>query len=335
MRLSIEAVARAAGARIVCGDPAAMISSVAEIEAATAQDLVFVEHEHDLPRALASRAGAVVAGEFAAGSTGDRAVLVCSQPKLGFVRAASCLCPPVRRVPGIHPAASVHESAVVGPEVAVGEGAIVEADVRIGDRTQIGPGVVVGQGATIGVDCDIKAHVVIYAGTRIGDRVVVHAGAVLGSDGFGFVRDETTGRYEKFPQVGWLEVGNDVEIGANVTIDRGALGATVVADGTKLDNLVHLGHNVRVGRNVVMAAQVGIAGSSVVEDNVLMGGQVGIGDHVRIGEGAMLGGQSGVPTGKVLRGKGVAFWGTPARPLRAYLRELAALARLARKTPPE
>jgi len=189
---------------------------------------------------------------------------------------------------------------------------------------------VVGADVSIGPDCDIKANVVIYPGTRIGTRVVVHAGAVLGSDGFGFVPDKETGRYEKFPQVGWLEIGNDVEIGANVAIDRGALGATVIADGVKLDNLVHLGHNVHVGRDVVMAAQVGIAGSSVVEDSVMLGGQVGIGDHARIGEGAMLGGQAGVPSGKILRGKGVVFWGTPAKPLKQALKELAVLARLAK-----
>jgi UDP-3-O-[3-hydroxymyristoyl] glucosamine N-acyltransferase len=331
MALSVEALARIAGARVVSGDAATSISGVSEIESATETDLVFVEHDKDLPRALASRAGAIITGEFAAACGSSKAVLVCSQPKLGFIRAASRIRPAERRTPGIHPTSTVHEAAVLGRDVAVAERASIEAGVRVGDRTQIGPGVVIGRGAIVGADCDIKANVVIYPGTKIGDRVVVHAGAVLGSDGFGFVRDETTGRYEKFPQVGWLEIGNDVEIGANVTIDRGALGATVVADGTKFDNLVHIGHNVRVGRNVVMAAQVGIAGSSVVEDNVMMGGQVGIGDHVRIGEGAMLGGQTGVPTGKVIRGKGVAFWGTPARPLRQYLKELAVLARLAKK----
>ncbi len=332
MQLSIEAVARAAGARIVCGEGTAVLSGVAEIDAATEQDLVFVEHEKDLPRALESAAGAIVAGQFAARCQGRKPVLVCAQPKLGFVRAAACLCPPARREPGIHATAIVDDSAVLGRDVAIGERATIEAQVRVGDRTQIGAGVVVGKGAVVGEDCDIKANVVVYAGTRIGHRVVVHAGAVLGSDGFGFVRDETTGRYEKFPQVGWLEIGNDVEIGANVTVDRGALGATVVADGTKLDNLVHLGHNVHVGRNVVMAAQVGIAGSSVVEDDVMMGGQVGIGDHAHIGEGVMLGGQTGVPTGKVLRGKRVTFWGTPARPLRECLRQLAVLARLANRS---
>ncbi len=331
MSMSIEQVAQAAGGRLVATGPARSVSGVAEIAEACDADLVFVEHEKDLSRALASRAAAVIAGEFAAACRADKAIIVCAQPKLGFVRAAACLYPPARRVPGVHPTAVVHDTAALARGVSVGERATIESGARIGDGTQIGPNVVIGERAVVGSDCDIKANVVLYANTRLGDRVVVHAGAVLGSDGFGFVRDETTGRYEKFPQVGWLEVGNDVEIGANVTIDRGALGATVIADGTKLDNLVHLGHNVHVGRNVVMAAQVGIAGSSVVEDNVMMGGQVGIGDHARIGEGAMLGGQAGVPTGKVLRGKGVVFWGTPARPLREFLKELAVLARLTRK----
>jgi UDP-3-O-[3-hydroxymyristoyl] glucosamine N-acyltransferase len=331
MPLSVDALARIIGARVVAGDPAASISGVSEIESAAETDLVFVEHDKDLVRALASRAGAIIAGQFAAACGGSKAVLVCAQPKLGFVRAAARLCPLARRAPGVHPTSTIHESAMLGRDVAVAERVSIEAGARVGDRTQLGPGVAIGQGASVGADCDIKANVVIYAGTKIGDRAIVHAGAVLGSDGFGFVRDETTGQYEKFPQVGWLEIGNDVEIGANVTIDRGALGATVIADGTKFDNLVHIGHNVRVGRNVVMAAQAGIAGSSVIEDNVMMGGQVGIGDHAHVGEGAILGGQSGVLSGKVVRGKRVVFWGTPARPLRQYLKELAVLARLAKK----
>jgi len=331
MSLSIEELEQIAGARMVCGSREISISGVAEIESATAGDLVFVEREKDLARALDSNAGAVVAGQFAASCTGRKTVLVCAQPKLGFVRAAARICEAPGRAPGIDPAATVHASAKVGCAVSIAERVTIEAGAHVGDRTRIEPGAVIGRDVTVGADCDIKANVVIYAGTKIGERVVVHAGAVLGSDGFGFVRDETTGRYEKFPQVGWLEVGDDVEIGANVTVDRGALGATVIAAGTKLDNLVHIGHNVQVGRNVVMAAQTGIAGSSVVEDSVMMGGQVGIGDHVRIGEGVMLGGQSGVPTGKELRGKGIPFWGTPARPLREILKELAVLARLAKK----
>ncbi len=331
MSLSIRTIAGIAGGRVVSGGHDVLIASVAEIHAATADDVVFVEHEKDLERALESHAGAVIAGEFAACAKTGRPLIVCAQPKLGFVRVAARLCSPVRRRPGVHATAAVDPTAQLGRDVAVAERVSIEAGARIGDRTQIGPGSVIGGGTFIGSDCDIKANVVAYPGTKIGDRVVVHAGAVLGSDGFGFVRDEATGRYEKFPQVGWLEIGNDVEIGANVTVDRGALGATVIADGTKFDNLVHIGHNVRVGSNVVMAAQVGIAGSSTVGDNVMMGGQVGIGDHVHVGEGAILGGQTGVPSGKVLRGKGVVFWGTPARPLKQVLRELAALARLVAK----
>jgi UDP-3-O-[3-hydroxymyristoyl] glucosamine N-acyltransferase len=332
MQLSIGELASVVGARIVSGDPTAVLSGVGELDAATSSDLVYVEHEKDLPRALASRAGAIVAGEFAcAHAAAGKALLVCAHPKFAFVQAAARLCPPARRAPGVQRSAVVHESAVVGHAVAIAERVTIEASVFIGDRTQIAPGVVVGEGSTLGEDCDIKPNVVIYPGTRIGNRVVVHAGAVLGADGFGFVPDPATGRYAKFPQVGWLEIGDDVEVGANATIDRGALGATVIAAGTKFDDQVHIGHNVQVGRNVVMAAQVGIAGSSVIEDSVMMGGQAGVGDHARVGEGVILGGQSGVLSRKNLRGKGVVFWGTPAKPLREYLKELAVLAGLAKK----
>ena len=178
---------------------------------------------------------------------------------------------------------------------------------------------------------ELKPNVTIYAGTTIGDRCIFHSGVVLGSDGFGYVRDGVTGRYEKFPQIGRLEIGNDVEIGANTTVDRGALEITVIGDCVKLDNLVHIGHNCRIGKNVVIAAQTGISGSCVIEDNVVMAGQVGLGDHIRIGEGVILGGQSGVLPHKNLRGKGILFWGTPARPVREYLKQLAVLARLAKK----
>jgi UDP-3-O-[3-hydroxymyristoyl] glucosamine N-acyltransferase len=207
----------------------------------------------------------------------------------------------------------------------------VSEDVTIGDHSAIGAASFVGAGVRIGANCDIKSNVSVYPGTTIGDRVIIHAGAVLGSDGFGFVRDEQTGRYAKFPQVGKLEIGDDVEIGANSTVDRGALDATVIGRGTKLDNLVHVGHNVRIGENVVIAAQTGISGSAVIEDGAVIAGQVGIADHVTIESGAILGAQCGVPSGKVIRGKGILFWGTPARPIKQYLKELAVLARLAKK----
>lgn len=207
----------------------------------------------------------------------------------------------------------------------IGEGA------EIGERTRIGAGCVVGPRVNIGNDCELYPNVAVYQGARLGERVIVHAGAVLGSDGFGYVRDQATGRYEKFPQVGRLEIGDDVEIGANSTVDRGALDVTRIGRGTKIDNLVHVGHNVQIGEDVVIAAQTGLSGSAMVEKNVVIGGQVGIADHVRIEEGAILGAQSGIPSKKVIRGKGVVFWGTPARPIREYLKELAVLARLARK----
>jgi UDP-3-O-[3-hydroxymyristoyl] glucosamine N-acyltransferase len=190
---------------------------------------------------------------------------------------------------------------------------------------------VLGDDVTLGENCELIANVTIYPKTILANRVLVHAGSVLGSDGFGFVRDEQTGAYHKFPQLGHLVIENDVEIGAGCTVDRGALDATIIEAGAKLDNMVHVAHNVRIGRNVVIAAQTGIAGSSVVEESVIVGGQVGIADHVRIESGAILGAQAGVPSKKVIRGKGVVFWGTPARPIGEYLTQLAILRKLAKK----
>jgi UDP-3-O-[3-hydroxymyristoyl] glucosamine N-acyltransferase len=208
---------------------------------------------------------------------------------------------------------------------------VVAAGAQIGDNGRIGAGCAIGTGVKIGRDCEVYPNVTIYPGTTLGERVIVHAGAVLGSDGFGYVRDRKTGRYEKFPQVGRLVIEDDVEIGANATIDRGALDETRLRRGTKIDNLVHIGHNCDIGEDVVIAAQTGLSGSIVIENGVVLGGQVGIGEHARIEEGVMLGGQGGVLPNKVLRGKGVAFWGTPAQPVRQYLKQLATLARLTKR----
>ena len=227
--------------------------------------------------------------------------------------------------------AAVHPGARIGVDVSVEENVVIKQGVSIGSRSRISAGCVLGAGVSIGQDCLLFPNVTIYPGTRLGDRVVVHAGAVLGSDGFGYVRDQTTGQYEQFPQIGRLEIEDDVDIGANATVDRGALEETRIRRGTKIDNLVHVGHNVEVGEDVVIAAQTGVSGSSVIGKNAIVGGQVGIADHVTIEEGAILGAQSGIPSSKVIRGKGVVFWGTPARPIRQYLKELAVLARLAKK----
>jgi UDP-3-O-[3-hydroxymyristoyl] glucosamine N-acyltransferase len=332
MRYSLQEIADHIHARLVA--PAAArslaISGVASLASAEASDLVFVEDARHLEAALASKAGAIIAGAAAETDAG-KPLLVHAHPRLAFARAAALLAEPAAATLGVHPTAVVHAGATLGLGVSVGAHSVIGEGVVIGARTRIGPHCHIAPRVEIGGDCVLEGHVTIYSGSRLGQRVHVHAGAVLGSDGFGFVRDPASGRYEKFPQRGRLEIGNDVEIGANCTIDRGALDATVLADGVKLDNLVHVGHNVRIGENVVIAAQTGISGSSVIERDAIIAGQVGIADHVTIGEGVILGAQCGVPSGKVLRGKGVVFWGTPARPIKGYLKELATLARLAKK----
>ena len=273
----------------------------------------------------------MIVGDFAAEAKNSKPLLVATQPRLAFARAAQLLCPRPEPKPGIHPSAIVHSSAQLANDVRVDERVVIGEGVRIGGRTRIGAGSVIGANVSIGCNCDLYPNVSVYPGVRLGDRVIVHSGAVLGSDGFGYVRDQATGHYEKFPQVGQLEIEDDVEIGANTTIDRGALEVTRIGRGSKIDNLVHIGHNCRIGEDVVIAAQTGLSGSITIEKNVVLGGQVGIGEHARIEEGVMLGGQGGVLPNKVLRGKGIAFWGTPAKPVREYLKELAVLARLAKK----
>ncbi len=315
----------------VSGDGSVELTGIASVAGASAGELVFVESEKHLQAALGCQASAVMAGDFAAAVPTSKPLLLSSHPRLAFARAAQLLCPKPDRVAGIHPSAVVHPSAILGERVRVDERAVIGEGVEIGAGSWIGAGTVVSARARIGRDCEVYPHVTIYPGVSIGSHVILHAGAVLGSDGFGYVRDPATGRYEKFPQVGRLEIEDEVEIGANTTIDRGALETTRIRRGTKIDNLVHIGHNCQLGENVVIAAQTGLSGSITIEKDVVLGGQVGIGEHARIEEGVMLGGQAGVLPHKVLRGKGIAFWGTPAKPIRLYLKELALLMRLAKK----
>jgi len=330
-RHSLAEIAGAVGGRIA-GDGGVQVRGVASIESATSDDLVFVEQEKHLAAALKSAAGAVIAGEFAGGNSFPKPLLISDQPKLAFARAARLLQSNLSDFSAaLHATAVIHETALLGEGVSVGALAVVGAEAEIGANTSIGAGCVIGPGAGIGRDCKIYPNVTIYSGASLGDRVIVHAGAVLGSDGFGYVRNRADGHYEKFPQVGRLVIEDDVEIGANSTIDRGALDETRIRRGAKIDNLVHIGHNCQIGEDVVIAAQTGLSGSIVIEQGAVLGGQVGIGEHARIGEGVMLGGQGGVLPNKILRGKGVAFWGTPAQPLREYLKQLAIVARLAKK----
>jgi UDP-3-O-[3-hydroxymyristoyl] glucosamine N-acyltransferase len=330
MSQTLQTLAEFTATRLI-GDGSLEITGVASIAQAQPGDLVFVEAEQYLASALVSQCSAVIAGEFAGASSGSKPLLIAANPRLAFARAAALLYPPKTYPAAIHVTAVVHPSATVARSARVDAYAVIEADAVVGERTHVGASCYLGEGVILGDDCDLYSRVVIYPGTILGRRVVVHAGAVLGSDGFGYVRDEVYGRYQKFPQIGRLEIGDYVEIGANSTIDRGALDKTVIGPGTKLDNLVHIGHNCKVGANVVIAAQTGVSGSVEIGDGVVMGGQVGIADHVTIEEGAILGAQCGVPTRKIIRGKGIVFWGTPARPIREYLKQLAVLARLARK----
>jgi UDP-3-O-[3-hydroxymyristoyl] glucosamine N-acyltransferase len=305
------------------------VTRVSSIRLATPDALVFAENQPAFHQACASPAAAVIAPPALAEHPSAPKPLLIAQPaKLTFARAARLLNPPPPPS-GIHPTALVSPQARLGEHVSVEPYAVIEAGAQLGPRTRIGAGAVLGREVRLGADCRIYPRVVLYPGTELGDRVVIHAGAVLGADGFGYVRDPATGEYLQFPQQGRLILEDDVEIGANTTIDRGALEETRIARGAKIDNLVHLGHNVQVGRNAVIAAQTGVSGSSSIGDGAVIGGQVGMGDHAAVGPGVILGGQAGILPHKNLLGPGEPFWGTPAQPLRAYLKELAAVRRLA------
>jgi UDP-3-O-[3-hydroxymyristoyl] glucosamine N-acyltransferase len=304
------------------------IQRVSSIGAARPGCLVFATDGSAIDAAIASQATAIILPRGIAPSTA-RPLLLSANPKLDFARAARLLRQQEEPT-GIHASAIIDPSASVAAGASIGAGAMIAADAFIGKGTTIGEGAVIGRGATLGADCRIHPRVVVYPGTVIGDRVVVHAGAVLGGDGYGYVRDPATGEYLQFPQQGTLLIGDDVEIGANTCIDRGALDATVIGRGAKLDNLIHLGHNVVVGENVLIAAQTGISGSTTIGDNAVIGGQVGVGDHAHIGENVILGSQAGVLPGKKLRATGGILWGTPAQPLENILKELGLLRRMRR-----
>jgi UDP-3-O-[3-hydroxymyristoyl] glucosamine N-acyltransferase len=305
------------------GDGAAHVSGVASPASAGADDLIYVDSPRHLDVAAASAARCVL---IAPGqSLSWKILLRAANPKLAFARAAEWLLPPASIASGIHPTAIIASSAKLAPGVAVGPYAVVEEVVQIGTRTEIGAFCFLGKGARIGEGCRLHPRVTLYAGAQLANRVTLHSGAVIGADGFGYVAE--AGKYVKFPQVGEVEIQDDVEIGANTTIDRGSLGRTTIGVGTKLDNLVHVAHNVNIGENTVIAAQTGISGSSVMGKNVAVGGQVGIADHCEIEDNAILGAQAGIPSGKTVR-TGQIVWGTPARPLDKFKKQFAWFSRL-------
>jgi UDP-3-O-[3-hydroxymyristoyl] glucosamine N-acyltransferase len=304
------------------GDPSASLRGVAGPEQASEEDLVYLDSARHVPRVLQSAARCVITTPSlrVAGKT----LLLAEKPKLAFARAAAWLAsPPAAQ--GVHPTAVIAESVRLGEGVTVGPFAVLEPEVTIGAGSEVGAHCFLGRGSTLGRSCRLYPRVTVYAGTQIGQRVIVHSGAVLGSDGFGYVTEQ--GRHWKFPQVGVLEIGDDVEIGANTTLDRGSLGITRLEAQVKLDNLVHIAHNVQIGKRTLITAQTGVAGSSVIGADVVIGGQAGIADHCRLEDGCRIGGQSAVYTGKIVRRNQI-VWGTPARPLDRAKKQHAWLARL-------
>jgi UDP-3-O-[3-hydroxymyristoyl] glucosamine N-acyltransferase len=305
------------------GDGSARVSGVASPSSAGAEDLIYVDSPRHLDRAASSAARCVV---LAPGISMPGKILIrAANPKLIFARAAEWLLPPAPIAKGIHPTAVIAPSAQLAPGVGVGPYAVIEEDVRIGAGTEIGAFCFLGRGARIAEGCRLYPRVTLYAGARLANRVILHSGAVIGSDGFGYVAEN--GKRRKFPQVGEVEIHEDVEIGANATIDRGSLDRTEIGAGTKLDNLVHVAHNVSIGENTVIAAQTGVSGSSAIGKNVAIGGQVGVADHCEIEDGAVVGAQAGIPSGKIVH-RGQVVWGTPARPLDKFKKQFAWFSRL-------
>ena len=323
------------GGKLAQGDEEWSIDGVSSRALASPSDAVFAENAVSAQAAFSSFAGVVVLRPGCVPAyPPDKNIVEAEHPRLWFARAGALLRLPLPAL-GVHPQAAIGEFVELAKGVTIGPGAVLENYVHVGAGTRIEAGSVVGQGSRIGAFCRIYPRVVLYPGTELGNHVVVHAGAVLGADGFGYVRDPETGAYTQFPQQGTLVIEDDVEIGANSTIDRGALGETRIRRGTKIDNLVHVGHNCDVGEDVILVALTGISGSSTVGRGAILAGQVGIGDHAHVGPGVILGGQSGVFNGKTVSNEGLrpgtVLYGTPARPLKQVLREQAVLARLARK----
>jgi UDP-3-O-[3-hydroxymyristoyl] glucosamine N-acyltransferase len=291
----------------LAGEPDRVVTGVATLDAASPSDISFLTDQRYEAAARVSRAGAFIAP---AGTQGLPApVLECDSPQRALIALFALFYPTIAATPGVDATAVVAGSAEVDSSATIGPLTVVEAGARIGARVRVHALAYVGPGVEIGEDSVIYPRAVLRDGVRCGRRVIVHPGAVLGSDGFGYTREGTI--YRKIPQVGGVLIEDDVEIGANSTVDRATLGATVIRRGTKIDNLVQVAHNVEIGTDSIIAAQTGIAGSSRIGRDVMLGGQAGVADHISVGDGAMLSAQAGVaqdvPPGAKLAGT----WGRP------------------------
>ena len=319
---TLSQVAAVVGGRIL-GDAALRLSGVQGLGDAGPSDLSWIGDERLQRQAAESRAGALLVSseDLAAG----KPAVLCSHPGLAIAAWLTAWRPPARPAAGVAKGASVHRTAKLGKGVAVAAGATVEAGAVIGDRTVLGPGSFVGREAILGEDCLLHPNAAVLERCRVGARGILHAGAVVGSDGFGYIWDGE--RHRKVPQLGIVRVEEDVEIGANAAIDRATLGETVIGRGTKIDNLVQVGHNVVVGEHSLLCGQAGIAGSAKIGKGVTLAGQVGISDHVVIGDGVIATGQAGIVRGANIEA-GTVVSGMPAQRHRDFLRSAAWYARL-------
>ncbi|MBV8094396.1 MAG: UDP-3-O-(3-hydroxymyristoyl)glucosamine N-acyltransferase [Acetobacteraceae bacterium] len=305
-----------------------MLSGVAPLQSAGPEHVSFFDNRKYLPALKGTRAGAVIVDPAMAAHVPSGAVAVVTEsPYAAWARVAGLFHPLPPVEPGIHPSAIVNLAAEVHPSTEVGPLAIIGARAEIGARCRIGPLAFIGEGVVIGPDCRVGPHVSVTH-ALVGQRVYLYPGARIGQEGFGFAM--TPSGFESVPQLGRVIIEDDVEIGANTTIDRGSLHDTVIGGGSRLDNLVQIGHNVRVGRACVIVAQAGISGSTILEDHVMIGGQAGLIGHLQIGRGARIGAQAGVMSDVAPRAEIV---GSPAMPGREFFRQVATLRRLARRTP--
>ncbi|HEY3174623.1 MAG TPA: UDP-3-O-(3-hydroxymyristoyl)glucosamine N-acyltransferase [Candidatus Polarisedimenticolia bacterium] len=303
------------------GDPALVVEGIAPLDTAGPRDLSFLANPRYLPRARATGAGAVMVGPDV--SLPGRNLLVVADPYLALASLLELFHPPRRPEPGIHPSAHIGANCAFGRDVSVQPGAVIGEGCRLGERAVVMPGAVLGVRVAVGDATTIHPNVTIYDGCVIGSRVIIHAGSVIGSDGFGFAREGT--RHRKIPQIGNVVVEDDVEIGAGVTVDRGTFGSTVIGRGTKIDNLVQIGHNVAIGEDSILVAQSGISGSTRLGRSVTFAGQSGAVGHIEIGDGAVVGAKSAVthdlPAGAFVIGH-------PAIDARIWKRAAAIFARL-------
>ncbi len=299
------------------------VRRAAPLEEAGPAELSFAAGERASKNAKDSKAGCILVPMKY--SNQGQTVIRVADPRVAIAQVISRLHPRRKAAGRVHETALIGAGAVLGADVSIGPYVSIGEGARIGPGTSIGGGCSIGGEVQIGRECTLHSGVTLYESVSIGNRVVLHSGAVLGADGFGFVI--RNGAWENFPQIGRVEIGDDVEIGANSCVDRAALGVTSIGNGTKLDNMVHIGHNCRVGRHVVIAAQTGMAGGCVIDDYAVIGGQVGMGEKVRIESQAIIGSGAGILSSKIVR-SGQVVWGTPARPLKEYLEQLAVLAKL-------